>query len=97
MTLIPVPRRPTIPRLRDIILLVYCPSCRKGCKKWWPGISGVIYWVYPPYLYEPSYKPGQSEDTAIHNVITHIQEENREVTLEHSQTLRELMIALHVS
>jgi len=51
MTLIPVPRRPTIPRLRDIILLVYCPSCRKGCKKWWPGISGVIYWVYPPYLY----------------------------------------------
>ena len=45
----------------------------------------------------PSYKPGRSEDTAIHNVITHIQEENREVTLEHSQTLRELMIALHAS
>jgi hypothetical protein len=35
--------RPTIPRLRNIILLVCCPSCIKRCKNVWPGISGMSH------------------------------------------------------
>jgi hypothetical protein len=35
--------RPTVARLRNIILLIYCPSCRKRCKNLWPVISGMSY------------------------------------------------------
>jgi hypothetical protein len=76
--------RPTILRLRDINLFVYCPPCRKQCKKWWPVISGLIHWVYPLHLYQSVYKGGRSEETAMHHVITYVQEENWEFTLQYS-------------
>jgi hypothetical protein len=35
--------RPTVARLSNIILIIYCPSCRKRCKNMWPVISGMSY------------------------------------------------------
>ena len=34
----------TILWLKGIIVIIYCPSCRKLCKKWWPVISGMKHW-----------------------------------------------------
>ena len=38
--LCPTSGRPTILRLRHIILLVWLPSCWKLCNYWWTGVSG---------------------------------------------------------
>jgi hypothetical protein len=76
--------RKTIPRLRHIILLVYHHSCLRQWRNWWTGISGRRFWGYVPHTDTnlPTYQ-GKTNETALHHVITHIQEavENREVTL----------------
>ena len=40
--------RSTILSLRHIVLLVYCPSCRKQCKNWLPRISTTKHWGMSP-------------------------------------------------
>jgi hypothetical protein len=40
--------RSTILRLRHIVLLVSCPSCRKWCKIWWPGTWSMKHWSMFP-------------------------------------------------
>jgi hypothetical protein len=74
--------RPTIPRLRHIVLLVYRPSCSKQWKNWWTGILGTRFWGYVPYIYT-NLPNNQGSPLKLHHVITHIEEavENSEVTL----------------
>jgi len=43
----------------------------------------MSHWVYPLYLYKSAYKPGKNTENIRHHVITHVQEEIREVTLGH--------------
>jgi hypothetical protein len=52
----------------------------------------------PPTSTTIAYKPGKSIETAMHHVVTHIQEavENRQLQLLY-WILRELLTALHVT
>jgi hypothetical protein len=43
--------RPTIPKLRNSILSVYCPPFRIRCKNLWPGILGDESLWYVCYIY----------------------------------------------
>jgi len=52
----------------------------------------------PLSIKKTAYKQWESTETAMHHVITHIQEpDNMEVSLELSSILRELLIAFHVT
>jgi len=79
-------------RVRDIILLVCCTSCRKLLK-----IGGHAYQEeslgYDPYICTNMSKIQTNPQKAQCTIITHIQEavEN----FKHSSILREFLIALH--
>ena len=53
--------RSTILRLRHIVLLVYCPSCRKRFKNCWPRIPRMKHWGMSPTSITICYKLGKSK------------------------------------
>jgi hypothetical protein len=75
MTLIPAPGKANCTEAVGYhpINLLFC--MQKIMKKLLARISGISHWVYVHvHIYQSAYKPGKSTKTAMHHVISHIQE-----------------------
>ena len=85
MIFIPVPEA-NYTQVRHTDLLVFCLSCSKNTKICGQEYKERVNGICPVYLYQSAYKTGKYTESAMHHVITHIQEEaeKREITLEFS-------------
>jgi len=83
---------------RHIILLVYCPSCRKDAKIDNRNIKDKTV-GHVPYIYNKCLQTRkvQTNCNAPCDYMYTGSSGRQKVTLEHSYILRELLIALHVT
>jgi hypothetical protein len=83
VTSIPKPRKANYTEAKAHHPISLSPSILKTWKNWWRGIIGTRFWGYIPYINTNLPTNQKSTETALHHVITHIQEavENTEVTL----------------
>jgi hypothetical protein len=83
---------------KGIIIIIYCPSCRKQCKNWWPVISWTKHWgMCPTSITISLHTRGVHRNRNALCDYTYTGSSGKpEVTLDISQILMELLIALHL-
>ena len=91
--------RSTLIRLRHIPPSVYCPSYRKQCNNWWPGISGVSHWSISPTSTTICLQTREvhTNCSAPCDYTYKGSSGKQKVTLELYYILRELLIAIHMT